>query len=294
MVRVALVVPPKKRDQMAKRGFFDKRNSGIQYIAITKEDDLDAILDNPPDLVISKIYQDTPIGLLEYLNSLDIRMHPITESAQSVFRDRYEMIRTIWKGKKAESPDSALIDQPIVDDYLIEAFLTEHEHVIVKPRLASGPSYSHNMCISSSLRVVKEFALKNYPVIVQQFVPHNGLFVKAFVIDNHVSLCVRQSVKDDQIDSEFNSQSLFKETKNDDSFIAIRREELLSHVAELVNLFKVPLLGIDFVIHSHTGYIYVVDINYFPSYTELGSQLINAMDNLVLSFLSPYNLKHSC
>ena len=285
MVRVALVVPPKKRDQLAKRGFFDKGNHGVEYIGITSQDDLQALLASPPDLVISKIYEETPKTILEYIESVGPKVHPITESMQSVFRDRYEIIQTIWKGKKAESPDSALIDSPVVDDYLIEAFLTEHEHVIVKPRLASGPSYSHNMCISSSLRVVKEFASRNYPVIVQQFVPHNGLFVKAFVIGEHVSLFARQSVKESQMDSEINSQGLFKDGDSDDAFIASRRAELLVMVDELVNLFRVPLLGIDFVVHSDNGQIYVVDVNYFPSYNELGNEFRVAMDALVFSLL---------
>lgn len=274
---VGLAVSAKKRKELTARGFFEPRQ-GLEYRAITNSEDIPGV-----DIVLSKMYPGMDESLVETLSNLPTAKHVISPETQKVFSDRWSVIERIWTSDTVMVPDSALVTTS--DDGLIEAYLMEHERVILKPRIASGPRESHQMCIASSLKEVKLFMQElgeGLPIIVQQLVEHDGSFFKVFVVGSTVEFFARKSISPELMDGKsFNTQGLFKDAGESNIPQLQTKLEILAR--EIARLFECDLLGIDVVVETGTGKLLVVDVNYFPTYREMGDRFPSALDDLITS-----------
>lgn len=274
---VAVVVSEKKESQLAKRGIFDSQL--VEYIPVRTASELRSIR---ADLVLSKIYPGMENQLLEALHAIPQEMHATGPVTQKIFSDRWEVIKKIWKGDRSFAPDSAIIHS--VHDGMVDAFLREHEQVILKTRTACGHPDTHIMCVASSVKSVRDFVtrMRDHEIIIQQLVNHSGSFLKVFVIGSHISVHVRESIERNcmQDGVEFNSQNLPVSHGGDvpDNI----RDEAVEIAEEIKKLFGTDLLGFDAVVDSDCGKIVIVDVNFFPSYKELGSEFQTRLDQFCL------------
>ena len=265
---VGFVVSDKKLRHLTDRGFFNPSSDSVEYVAVTSGENLDRF-----DLVISKIHSEIDPDFFAQIEGNPRHAAPFR--VQKLFQDRYAMIQTMWKGSKAQSPDSALISAGDWD--IVSAFLLEHERVILKPRAACGTPDSHDLCIASSLLEVKWFIEKRSgEFILQQFVDHDETFFKIFVIGSNISIFRRKSIGSNS--AQFNSQGgVFSESLDGLGDITRAQQSELELIAtEITSMFSTSLLGID-VVRGNSRF-FVVDINYFPSYNELGPMFRTLMD----------------
>ena len=81
----------------------------------------------------------------------------------------------------------------------------------------------------------------------------------------------------------FNTQGLFKDAGESNTSQLQSKLEILAR--ETAQLFECDLLGIDVVVETGTGKLLVVDVNYFPTYREMGDKLRLAIDELITTRL---------
>jgi glutathione synthase/RimK-type ligase-like ATP-grasp enzyme len=112
--------------------------------------------------------------------------------------------------------------------------------------------------------------------ILQQFVDHDETFFKIFVIGSNISIFRRKSIGSNS--AQFNSQGgVFAESLDGLGDITRAQQSELELIAtEITSMFSTSLLGID-VLRGDSRF-FVVDINYFPSYNELGPMFRTLMD----------------
>ncbi len=54
---------------------------------------------------------------------------------------------------------------------------------------------------------------------------------------------------------------------------------------------KITLFGLDYLYDSMNDIFYILEINYFPSYRELGNEINNKFDQHVIKFYHEYREK---
>jgi glutathione synthase/RimK-type ligase-like ATP-grasp enzyme len=285
MTKVGIAVSGKKLHELTSRGFFNPTRGGVEYVPIIVAEDLGEV-----DLVLSKVHMGMEGSLVEALSNLPSSKHIVSPATQKIFQDRYAVIEKIWTSDTVMVPDSALV----TDDGLVEAFLMEHERVILKPRQASGPKESHEMLITGSVRDVKKF-MENQSgkeVVVQEVVDHDGWFFKLFVLGDRVEWFVRKSFDDSIVEGEiFNSRGFFKaETERRVEVSVSIANRLIELGIATSKLFECDLVGMDVVLQFGCNKLLVVDVNYFPTYSEFGETLGDSMDCLVLKKLIKFSL----
>ena len=274
---VAVVVSEKKEQELFSRGLFAwSATDPVHYIPTRS---VDGINHPSVDFVLSKVYPEMPDDILGALHAVSPSQHAVCLETQKVFSDRWSVIEYLWEGERTLAPDSALIGS--WDDGLVDAFLIEHENVILKTRAAFGHQETHTMCIASSLKTVREFVnrMKGREIIIQQLIPHDGWFAKVFVIGDDVSVYMRRSIDTHQLEdgTEVDSQRLPRGAETIAVPDAIRLE-VKQIAVEIRTLFKTDLLGFDVVLDSSCGKLIIVDVNFFPSFKELGPEFKTRLD----------------
>jgi len=176
--------------------------------------------------------------------------------------------------------------------------------LICKPVEACGTAASHRLTVILNEEGVADI---RYPCIVQEYIDHGGTLMKVYVLGNSISVHARRSlpnltyqVTDSQpvsssvlrkssVSSEkqsqprslsFDSQKPYPTSEDfgmeEDKRMAIddrkttwpEQDQLNSIAACLRQAFGLSLFGFD-LIQSTDKHLYVVDLNYFPSYKEL-------------------------
>lgn len=278
---VGVVVSLKKEIQLTARGVGSGRENPhrVQYVFLRTPEDLKR---THSDIILSKITSKMEPELVSELTSGNYR-HVVDPSLQKLFGDRIliqERIKGICK-----VPDYLIIDDQ-TDQEAIELFIQKRGRVILKHRQAFGHETAHSMCVGDSLSEVWNFMGGSEILLMQQFIEHSGVLLKVFVIADHVSVNVRNSLRSD-FSGTFNSQYFFDSSVPSVS-IPENLIEQAGNVARKIALeLKVPLLGVDIVIDHTTSDLVVVDLNYFPSYAELGSSFVSHLEELCLSESSP-------
>lgn len=277
-----MVVSEKKERQL--RAKIAQKNLKVEYAFIRSVDEL---LDYHPDCVLSKIAKAVDPILVNHLVS-QTHKHIVHPALQEIFKDRISLIERI---KDVCSVPLYLAINNSTEPWLIAAFIKTHGKVILKPTLACGDHTAHVMRVCDNLKDVGSFSANGTSVLMQEFVPHEGYFLKLFIIGNHVSVFVRKSLDNALIGESFNSQGLFS-TPSPISVSVEIQAEAIEIAKRISGCLKVPLLGVDILLRtssipSDAEKLLVVDVNYFPSYSELGDGFITLLDQLIV-LLKPF------
>lgn len=145
--------------------------------------------------------------------------------------------------------------------------------MIGKSTLSGGCSESHEMGVVFNLNNLDRF---KRPVLVQEYLNHDGIIFKIFVIGSELSTKVKASLPNfeshpDREPLMFNSQSfadicspvtsdLEQEAQKLDM---MKIRDIVAAIRELTGL---TLFGFDVIVCSRTGQYALIDINYFPGY----------------------------
>ena len=158
----------------------------------------------------------------------------------------------------------------------------------------------------------KKFFLSNASFIIQQFISHGGIMIKNYSINEESYSFIRPSLPDMKgevlniKDLSDGSMSFYNELiyqKKIDNFFndsdSTKQNELqakltsqMEKINQLSLLFvketKITFYGLDFLFDSDKNLFYILEINYFPSYRELGSQLHVKFDEHIVKYHSKY------
>jgi len=165
--------------------------------------------------------------------------------------------------------------------------------LICKPLTAAGTKKSH--CMGVVLREEGLRHVQETPCLLQEYVNHNALLHKVYVMGNHVSVFCRPSLPnlptccEEAYDfCEFDSQrpyptlqdfglrhvkrAKFMSMNNDDEEEEekVTADEIRPVVDVLKQAFGLELFGFDILVTAE-GELLVVDVNYFPSYKEVAN-----------------------
>lgn len=277
-MKIAVIVSEKKERQLG--GKFAQKNPKVEYTFIHSVDEL---LNYHPDFVLSKIAKGVDPILVNHLVSYT-HTHIVHPALQEIFTDRIAFIDSI---KGICSVPSYLAFNNSTDPELIAAFVKTHGKVILKPATACGDETAHIMRVCDTLRDVESFSANGKSILMQEFVPHEGFFLKLFVIGNHVSLYVRESLENPVMGETFNSQGRLFSTPSPASVSEDIQAEAIEIAKRISERLRVPLLGVDIVlrtpsISSDADKLMVVDVNYFPTYSEVGDHFIPLLDQLIV------------
>ncbi|CAO3698038.1 unnamed protein product [Rhizopus stolonifer] len=180
-----------------------------------------------------------------------------------------------------------------------------------KRRTACSSTEAHQMILipcPEKMTQVERY-IENEPVMIQEFIQHDGVIVKVYVADGQITASTRPSFKNMDGTGDvvyFDSQTLPKsfETKaqlSDDldkvflkkspGNVLIQKESLLDYnklkrIADsLYRQLGLTFFGFDVLLQSKTNAYYVVDVNYFPSFKDVEnfhSMFVNILEKRLL------------
>ncbi|XP_033331613.2 inositol-tetrakisphosphate 1-kinase [Megalopta genalis] len=171
--------------------------------------------------------------------------------------------------------------------------------IICKPLIALGSSDAHKMMV-----IFNEEELNNCqpPCVAQEFINHNAIVYKIYIVREHYYVDERPSFKNFYEEDctslntiFFNSLNIFKSgstskwsilsEENIPLTLKPKQEVLEKIVNEVSKLFGLILLGVDVVIENHTGRYAIIDVNVFPGYVgypNFFEQLIGCVRQLLV------------
>ena len=149
---------------------------------------------------------------------------------------------------------------------------------------------------------------KNNLYVIQERIKHGGIMIKNYNINEESFSFIRPSLPDNAINNknfnnnfiDFYNEMIYK--KNDILFENYDEEkvenfkqkllEKIEIINKLSNIFikitKLTLFGLDFLYDEENDKFYILEINYFPSYRELGKELHNKFDEHIIKFYNKF------
>ena len=158
--------------------------------------------------------------------------------------------------------------------------------------------------------IYKDFILNCKEFIVQKYINHGGEMIKTFCINGESYEFIRPSTPNldkNSVDKVSKSgectlynELIYQRKKNNfmgeligntENTVKIL-EEKFNIVKKITLLFlektKITLFGLDYLYDSINDIFYILEINYFPSYRELGNQINSKFDEHVITFYNKY------
>ena len=158
--------------------------------------------------------------------------------------------------------------------------------------------------------IYKDFILNCKEFIIQKYINHGGEMIKTFCINGESYEFIRPSTPNlDKDSSDMISKSgectlynelIYQRKKNNfmneligntENTIKIL-EDKFNIVKNITLLFlektKITLFGLDYLYDSINNIFYILEINYFPSYRELGNKINSKFDQHVITFYNKY------
>ena len=158
--------------------------------------------------------------------------------------------------------------------------------------------------------IYKDFILNCKEFIVQKYINHGGEMIKTFCINGESYEFIRPSTPNldnnsaDKISKSgectLYNELIYQRKKNNflgdligntDNTVKIL-EEKFNIVKKITLLFlektKITLFGLDYLYDSINDNFYILEINYFPSYRELGNKINSKFDEHVITFYNKY------
>ena len=164
--------------------------------------------------------------------------------------------------------------------------------------------------IFNDKNIYKDFIENCKEFIVQRYINHGGEMIKTFCINGESYEFIRPSMPNlDKNNANKISKSgeftlynelIYQRKKNHfleeligntENTIKIL-EEKFNIVKKITLLFlektKITLFGLDYLYDNINNIFYILEINYFPSYRELGNKINNKFDEHVITFYNKY------
>ena len=158
--------------------------------------------------------------------------------------------------------------------------------------------------------IYKDFILNCKEFIVQKYINHGGEMIKTFCINGESYEFIRPSTPNldnnsaDKISKSgectLYNELIYQRKKNNflgdligntDNTVKIL-EEKFNIVKKITLLFlektKITLFGLDYLYDNINDTFYILEINYFPSYRELGNKINCKFDEHVITFYNKY------
>ena len=158
--------------------------------------------------------------------------------------------------------------------------------------------------------IYKDFILNCKEFIVQKYINHGGEMIKTFCINGESYEFIRPSTPNldkksvDKISKSgectLYNELIYQRKKNNflgdligntDNTVKIL-EEKFNIVKKITLLFlektKITLFGLDYLYDNINDTFYILEINYFPSYRELGNKINSKFDEHVITFYNKY------
>lgn len=162
--------------------------------------------------------------------------------------------------------------------------------IIVK-REYSG---NHNMNIlinkSDYFSFIENYKNHNQNLVFQELIPHGGVIGKIYYLNNKTKLVLRNSICVNSYNEEFITESLYKQKAIVYDIDNVFHQRLLNSYKNMTFLCEfirknegISLFNIDFIIHESSLDLYILEINYFPSYNEYEQELQKEFDEYMLS-----------
>jgi len=161
--------------------------------------------------------------------------------------------------------------------------------------------------------IYKDFILNCKEFIVQKYINHGGEMIKTFCINGESYEFIRPSTPNldknsvDKISKSgectLYNELIYQRKKNNflgeligntENTVKIL-EEKFNIVKKITLLFlektKITLFGLDYLYDNINDIFYILEINYFPSYRELGNKINSKFDEHVITFYNKYKKK---
>ena len=158
--------------------------------------------------------------------------------------------------------------------------------------------------------IYKDFILNCKEFIIQKYINHGGEMIKTFCINGESYEFIRPSTPNLDKDSsdtisksgEFTlyNELIYQSKKNNffgdlvgntENTVKIL-EDKFNIVKNITLLFlektKITLFGLDYLYDNINNIFYILEINYFPSYRELGNKINSKFDQHVITFYNKY------
>lgn len=158
--------------------------------------------------------------------------------------------------------------------------------------------------------IYKDFILNCKEFIIQKYINHGGEMIKTFCINGESYEFIRPSTPNldknsvDKISKSgectLYNELIYQRKKNNflgeligntENTVKIL-EEKFSIVKKITLLFlektKITLFGLDYLYDNINDIFYILEINYFPSYRELGNKINSKFDEHVITFYNKY------
>ena len=156
----------------------------------------------------------------------------------------------------------------------------------------------------------KDFILENKNFIIQKYINHGGEMIKSYCINGESYSFVRPSMPNVNKENEkqisakgeislINELIYNKEKNNFLKDVPVGGEEMKTILKEkfektnkttelFVEKTKITFFGLDFLYDKDKDEFYLLEINYFPSYRELGKELHNKFDQHIIKYYNKY------
>ena len=164
--------------------------------------------------------------------------------------------------------------------------------------------------IFNNENIYKDFIINCKEFIIQKYINHGGEMIKTFCINGESYEFIRPSTPNlDKESSDKISKSgectlynelIYQRKKNNflneligntEKTVKIL-EDKFNIVKKITLLFlektKITLFGLDYLYDSINNFFYILEINYFPSYRELGNKINSKFDQHVITFYNKY------
>ena len=163
--------------------------------------------------------------------------------------------------------------------------------------------------------IYKDFFEKNEEFILQEIINHGGSMIKNYSINEESYSFIRPSIpnlneevlKVNQLKNgsmDILNENIYKSLYNDFNTDNLKKEEeensnLLKSLFDKVNklslLFvkvtEITFFGLDFLYNKENDVFYILEINYFPSYRELGKDLPKKFSEHIVKYYHLYSKK---
>lgn len=158
----------------------------------------------------------------------------------------------------------------------------------------------------------KDFFEKNENFIIQEVISHGGSMIKNYSINEESYSFIRPSLPDlkqdvlkvDELKNgsmDILNENIYKSVYKDFNTENLKKEEednniILKNTFDKVNKFsllfvkesKITFFGLDFLYNRENDIFYLLEVNYFPSYRELGKDLPQKFAEHIVKYYNYY------